>query len=186
MPCVCCTGHRRRRRRRRRTRPPSSVSMPRAPSAAPRSLSELSPPPATHTLVSEHTSSFESLLQTFSRGMVVDGGETRQANTKGKKKKGGQEEKREGRCRRFTLGSAPQRAAKDAEAPSRTRRRAGLVDDREAHVARGALDHAHRRLDLDRVGVGQLLLRDLLDLRARHLADLLGVGLAAARRDACF
>lgn len=111
---------------------------------------------------------------------------TGQANTKGKKRKGGQEEKREGRCGRFTLGSARRGPPKDAEAPSRTRRRAGLVDDREAHVARRALDHAHRRLDLDRVGVGQLLLGDLLDLRARHLADLLGVGLAAARRDACF
>ena len=50
------------------------------------------------------------------------------------------------------------------------------VDDFEAHRARGTCHRAHRGLDARGVEVGELLLRDLADLLARHLADLVLFG----------
>ena len=58
------------------------------------------------------------------------------------------------------------------------------VHDRKPHVLGRPLDDPHRRLDPGRVEVRQLDLRDLLELRPRHRADLLGLGVARALFDA--
>ena len=58
-----------------------------------------------------------------------------------------------------------------------------LVDDLEAHRARGTFDGAHRRLEAGGVEVGQLQLRDLAHLLLGDLADLVLVRLARALLD---
>src|SRR3990172_4794303 len=56
-----------------------------------------------------------------------------------------------------------------------------------AHAARAAGHGAHRRFQIRSGQVGHLLLGNLLDLRARQPADLVGIWLGAALLDlACF
>src|SRR5512143_2748131 len=54
-----------------------------------------------------------------------------------------------------------------------------LLDDVDPHAARRPLDGADRGLDVVRVHVAELLLRELADLSHRHLADLVLVRLFA-------
>src|SRR5680860_297646 len=60
---------------------------------------------------------------------------------------------------------------------------AGLALDGEAHASGRAFDDLHGTGDIDGVEVLHLQLRDLLDRRAGHRADLVAVGLAGAPLD---
>src|SRR5437588_87065 len=60
-----------------------------------------------------------------------------------------------------------------------------LLHDLESHRPRGALDHLHRVLHVERVEVLALHVDDLPDLLARHPTDLLAVRLGRALVDAC-